>query len=46
MQDEHEVPCMLDIDHVQSMVYYQHGYKSMRAGEPDFYWVDTLWDKI
>ena len=42
--DEHEVPYMLSIDHVMSMVYYQPGYLSMRAGEPDFYWVDTLWD--
>ena len=44
MLDEHEHPYMLDIGHVTSMVYYQHGYNSPKAGKPDFYWVDTLWD--
>ena len=43
-RDEHELPYMLHIDHVASMVYYQPGYQSLRAGKPDFYWVDTLWD--
>ena len=46
IEDEHEVPCMLHIDQVQSLVYYQNGYHSLRAGDPDFYWVDTLWEKL
>jgi len=44
--DEHEIPYMLNISHVDSMVYYQPGYCTLRAGNPDFFWVDTLWDKM
>ena len=44
--DTFEVPVILRLDQVASLEYYAPGYKSMRAGEPDFYWVDTLWDRM
>ena len=44
--DTHEVPLFLHLDQVSALVYYAPGFKSIRAGVPDFYWVDTLWDKL
>ena len=44
--DDHELGYMLHIDHVSSIVYYQNGYYTIKAGEPDFFWVDTLWDTL
>jgi len=45
-RDRHEYPYMLQPDEVESIVYLQNGYNSGTAGEPDFMFIDTLWDKL
>jgi len=44
--DPLEYLCMLQPDEVSGMVYLQNGYFTPRAGQPDFYWVDTMWEKM
>ena len=44
--DPHEHPYMLVPDEVEEMVYLQNGYNTQRAGDPDFYFIDTVWDKL
>ena len=44
--DPHELPYMLVPDEVECMVYLQNGYHTPRAGSPDFYIIDTVWDKL
>ena len=44
--DPHEYPVMLSPSEVSSVVYLQHGWFTPRAGTPDFYWIDTMWDKL
>ena len=46
-EDENEHPCMLHIDNVCGIVYWQKGtYEMCRPdGKADFFFVDTLWDK-
>ncbi len=31
---------------VASIQYLQNGYYGKRAGDPDFWWTDTMWDKL
>ena len=45
-EDPHEHPYMLVPDEVEEMVYLQNGYTTARAGDPDFYFIDTVWDKL
>ena len=44
--DETEHEYMLLPDMVASMVYLQHGHFTQKAGKPDFFWVDKMWDKL
>ena len=44
--DRHERPYCLAIDDIASKCYLQNGYFTARAGDPDFFWIDTMWDKM
>ena len=46
--DEYELPYMLHIDNVCGIVYWQKGTHDLVGpdGLADFFWVDTLWDKM
>ena len=44
--DPNEYPCCLQPAEVASIRYLQNGYYTPRAGEPDFMWIDTMWDKL
>ena len=44
--DPHEYPIMLSPSEVSSAVYLQHGWFTPRAGKPDFYWIDNMWQQL
>jgi len=44
--DPHEYPYMMQPSEVAGIQYLQHGYYGQRAGEPDFFFTDTMWDKL
>ena len=44
--DPHEFPYMMQPSEVSSIQYLQNGYYGQVAGEPDFWWTDTMWDKL
>jgi len=46
IQDEHELPYCLPPDEVASLCYLQNGYYSPRAGKPDFFFIDTMWERL
>ena len=44
--DEHEHPYCLSVDTVSGLCYTQNGYYTKRAGKPDFYFIDTMWERL
>jgi len=45
-EDPHELDYMVQPSEVASIQYLQNGYYRKRAGDPDFWWTDTMWDKL
>ena len=45
-RDPHERPYCLQPDHVAGLCYVQNGYFTPRAGKPDFFFIDTMWEKL
>jgi len=46
IKDPLEETYMVEAAQIDRIAYLQNGYYSQRAGEPDFYWVDTMWDRL
>ena len=44
--DPHEVDYMMQASEVARICYLQHGYLTPRAGAPDFWFTDTMWDRL
>ena len=45
-KDTFEWPYMMQPDEVAGIQYLQHGYYGQGCGPPDFWWTDTMWDKL
>jgi len=44
--DPNEYTYCLEVDQVAGMCYLQNGYFTARAGPPDFWFIDTMWEKM
>jgi len=44
--DPHELVYCMPPSEVSSLCYLQKGYYTPQAGQQDFWFIDTMWDKL